>query len=490
MYLLQSSSQKHVSYFFKFAICMLVCFIVSCESDTGETDKDKTKEITSDDIAIVIGHGYDITGRYAYSPEIKEAVLDFAKLSEAGLVKEDTNLAEGNFKSTSGSTITEYQKSLAISASASASVGVPGAGFSAEVGAHFNREKYENSQYSFATSTSKITKTSHFVEGRRDPSQLTDYVSAQFLKDLDLLSGEELINKYGTDVMLGGIWGARLDYHLSVKKKTESSGIDVGAYAEARASATFGVVEAGGGATASVDSTYSEYFETSSVETTTNAYGGSPEFAQSVHTEGNYDEWIKSIEANPIWCDYYPESLVPIYEFITDLEKKEEISQAYRLYLQDKEIIVKDTVSNITIQDNFYIKGGATKASSGDDEINSQSSGTTNWELEILLMKDGTNLKALIIYTVKEMQGDYTELVLTEDNHTIKVNREIVSIDSPTEYYTNGTVTGKYQSTKIIDVSDCEFLDFASIVIDGSGGDSDNISVYGTWNIDISVRDK
>jgi homospermidine synthase len=71
-------------------------------------------------IKTVLGYGYDITSHYAYSPDIKPAVLDLDKLLEAQRVKEDPNLKYGEFETISGKDINEYMRNITAKVSYSA----------------------------------------------------------------------------------------------------------------------------------------------------------------------------------------------------------------------------------------------------------------------------------------------------------------------------------------------------------------------------------
>lgn len=125
------------------------------------------------------------------------------------MVVEDKNIQAASFLTKSGTDITKYQESLAVSASISNSIGFKGASFSTEVGTNFTKEKYENTENAFATISSRIVKRGFYVEDRRNPAKLTSYVSYRFLNDLNSLTPEQIITNYGTHVMLGSVMGGK-----------------------------------------------------------------------------------------------------------------------------------------------------------------------------------------------------------------------------------------------------------------------------------------
>lgn len=492
---LMSEFKKVTRWMVGFFCFITIVSIFSCgsSSDGGLAPSDIIDpEQNSDLTKVVIGRGYDVTSRYAFSPDIRATVLDHDKLDNDGKIMEDNNLAEAQFYIISGNTISEYQNSLAVSASVAGSIGIPGVSFSSEIGAHFDRSKCETNEYAFATSTSKITKIAYFIEGKNNPTQLLNYLSDEFQSDLQTKSGEALIEKYGTHVMLGGVWGARLDYHLTARKKTLAVGTQIGTYVKNRAEATFDAVTVTAETYAAVDNEFNNYFEVGELIVSTNAYGGSPEYAQSVQNKGDYDAWIASIADNPVWCDYYPESLCPIYEFISAPDKKEEIKKAYADYLKSKVIVVADTLKTKNIYGTFVRQGFTEHTGGGDGDINSKDNRNTEYEFTITIIKDeiNRNLKAEIYLRAEEKLSNYTKLEgrLTGVNAiTIPVNENIISIDLPSTYTLTGTITGQNHDWIPIGES-CPFLSDIEIVIDGSGDDMDDVGIKGNFNIPISYR--
>lgn len=483
-------------------ILILACtglLLSSCSdlfgSGTDKTDKTSDEaEIIEipDTLKLMLGRGYDITGSYASSSEIKNSVLDLDKLKQAAYVKRDPNYRTANFESITGSTIQSYQNSLTTKVSTSASAGIEGLGsFSTEIGASFGMERATNSQYAFATSTSRIVKDAYVIDYRNDPSKLLAYVSEQFASDVLAMTPKQLISNYGTHVMLGGVLGARLDYNMSVKVKKTSSTYSIGAYANAHAEVTIEGISAGGGSSVSVDTEFSEYFETSSRVSDTKVVGGNPELARIVHDKGSYEEWIHSIVGNEIWSDYYPNSLVPITEFIADATKKQAVESYCASYFEGKKIIVSTTThKDIAAANPVLLFGSAyvMNEGMGDTDIHTGSDAITDWELCVEPKKtmDGRNIKVDFVYTVQERKGDATKLVLRQ-TQLIMVNKNIVSIDTPESWTSSGTLYGNQSGIAkiIIDATnkvvpsgaDSPILGFTLIQVDGSGGDENNIWV-------------
>jgi len=291
-------------------------------------------------IETILGYGYDITSRYAYSPDTKAAVLDLDKLLAAQRVKKDPNLKYGEFETITGNDINEYMRNITAKISYSANAGLEKvASFSSEIGANFNKERITKGEYAFTTSTSRIVTGAYNVA---DKSKLDSFLTRSFTDDLETMTSDKLIGKYGTHVMLGAVLGARADYHLSVRKKEQTGTTEVGAYAKAKAEATYQGVTAGAGSSTEVDLKYKQYFYTATTETRTRVFGGKVQYGQDINNKQNYDKWIESIDdENVVWIDYYPNSLVPISDLVTDKSRSNDIANAIIKYCKGKEVIVE-----------------------------------------------------------------------------------------------------------------------------------------------------
>ena len=293
----------------------------------------------------VLGHGYDITGRYAYSPDIKATVLDLDKLLADQRVKNDPNIKSGEFETIYGKDINEYMRKITANVSSSANANVKQVvSFASEVGATFDTERIKRAEYAFATSTSKIVAGAYNIEN----NGLDAYFTQEFLHDLDTMKYPELIRRYGTHVMLGGVLGGRADYHMSVEKKAQTDTTQIGAYANQSANVTYKGVTAGASTKAEVDTKFDKYFYTDKTITKTKVVGGNAGYGREIHEKQEYDNWIKSIEGNELWIDYYPKSLIPLSDLVTD-SRRDALAQAIVAYCSATEIEVLPTYT-LTIE--------------------------------------------------------------------------------------------------------------------------------------------
>jgi hypothetical protein len=353
--------------FFTEAFVLIAVFTLALSScspnggDTGISDSGISEPPPT--VRTVIGYGYDITGRYAYSPDIKSAVLDFNKLQEAQLVKKDPNLRYGEFETITGKDINEYMRNITQKVSYSANAGfLKLVSFSGEVANNFDDKRITRTDYAFTTSTSCIDTEAYNI-GNKDG--LDNFFTTDFTNDLKTMAPGQIIKKYGTHVMLGAVLGARADYHLSVQKKSQDNITNLESYAKARAEVNYKGVTVGASTKNEVDKNYEDYFYTESAREKTNVLGGKPQYGQFIQGKQDYYQWIESIDSNNVvWIDYYPNSLVPISDFVTDKNKSNALSQAIEDYCKSNEVEIKEpkigptSFSDVDTTGNFAIKGG------------------------------------------------------------------------------------------------------------------------------------
>lgn len=477
-------------------VCIIVIGIISisgCKKD-NVVDPNIIKSGTEyGNIAkAVIGRGYDISERFASSEDIKESVLNFNKLTGDSKIIKDGNIAESVVTTREGETIEEYQ--IGFNYARSSNAGIDGL-FSAEVGFNFVYGRAESIGYSYATVSSFTHKYGLYIDGRLNPTSLTDYVSSQFLSDAESMDMETLISIYGTHIIVAGKWGASYNYSMSARRKKVSNEFEFGAYVKAEA--TLEGINFGG--SNSVGGNFSDYFEEYSKSVRTSAIGGDPEFillvADAKTPEGRdlaYEKWLSSIEANPAFCDYYKGGLVPIYEFITDEALKSKLQTGIDTYLSGKGIESVEPVDKI-IQQNFN-EGNFCHITNGDGEIDADG-GPVHAEMTFTIgeeMGDGNNLELKIYMTVEEKKNDYSriegEVIITIPNNEILNSINLSETSYTCTYDTNGfdPKNGQFIPITLTDLP-FPWLTMVSICIDGSGSDEEHIAIIGILSVPVTV---
>ncbi|HBB92370.1 MAG TPA: hypothetical protein DC042_11795 [Bacteroidales bacterium] len=484
------------------SICLgLIMINTACEDFNPFKTNDYVSMGTEDaNIAkAVVGKGYDISSRFAHSESIKESVLDFTLLAGDQKVIKDKNIAQTEVTTKEGNTISEYQMGFDYAQSSKA--GVEGL-FSAEVGFNFGYDRAKRTDYSYATVSSYTHKYGIYIDGKNSPAQLSNYVSAQFLSDVASMDAATLIGKYGTHAIVGGIWGASLDFSMSAQRKSVSNTYSFGAFVSAEA--TLEGINLGG--SQSISAEFSNYFESSTKKYTINAKGGNSEHALSIITastpEGRdnaYAAWVQTIDGNPAFCDYYEGGLVPIYEFITDAAAKAKLQTGIENYLDSKGIDIIEVVTKV-IDKEFEVKDFCTNVGQGDSNVDADGNGKIYVELTFSIEIDMNNDLALSVnMKVHEMKGDYTKLEGSIDKRLF-TNLRINSLEVPqNEFGFNAEITFNPENDAYFPVAILPgfltgqyklpgWLSYVLICIDGgTKDDSHVIGVRGRLKVPVTI---
>lgn len=280
-----------------------------------------------------VGCGTDLFQGYAVESNVKGRVLDIDKLNAQDLLILNPLVEERYYEKISGKSINEYATKL------SSSVGVEGSYmfFSASIKASFTDETYKRAEYSYATIMETNWKNSLKIQNDRwYAALLKDYLTPEAraaINDDDIMywSGQDIINSYGTHVMVGVYAGARLDYHIAVEIESQEHDSELEAYASAKLKGMFASV----GITTSIDAeTYTAMENYESKENITSK-GGDSQYANP-SDDDDYNLWHESISTNPVFCGIIKYGLVPIWEFADTDERQAEIEAAYIAYAEGK----------------------------------------------------------------------------------------------------------------------------------------------------------
>ena len=170
----------------------------------------------------VLGFGYDITGGYCDTSSIQHSVVNFDAVNQLKRIKQSKSRAHVERKTISGESLEEYSHKLESSLNVKVSAACFGASFSSDTTTTSSEE----------TSTSENRKFAQFksVFKNREYEMLIDYknnldpalLQPTFLDDLNISDAATIVEKYGTHVLLGGIFGASAFYNMSYIKSVSN----------------------------------------------------------------------------------------------------------------------------------------------------------------------------------------------------------------------------------------------------------------------------
>jgi hypothetical protein len=308
--------------------------IATAEANRLATERNATLNSFSPQARRVIGAGYDITGHYANFSEVRAHVLDFNRLAIDGFVHGDRARSYEGWIS-EGRDISQYQQNLSQRVNLGARVRTwwswGRASFSAQVRANFDESEFGSTQNAFITSSGIVTIRDYKVFD--PPNRLIPYLSQNFLEDLQNLSAEEIVFKYGTHVILGAKFGGRIDYNMSIRKIDHQTTASLSAYIGAKLRAGIPFIDVRVEADIESLREFRTAFDESTEKVRVISYGGSLSNASAIASNGpsgrEWDNWVASVtEENMTLCDYHTNMLYLLSDFVLDPAKRAQVDGA------------------------------------------------------------------------------------------------------------------------------------------------------------------
>ena len=205
------------------------------EIETLETinSKDSMQILSAGDGQFdALGYGYDVTGEYASLSATRFKVIDIAKLyaNEPDRVNSIIGTTEYT-EYTYGDNAEQFSYNLTgkYSLSALPIVNKVANVFSGTMDVSFHQSGLISNKYSYANA-SKLIKQKQLVVNVTTESIRKNYLSDTFKSDVQSLSPEVLVTKYGTHVLSNIILGAKLDiyYRTETTSSNKGSGVRAG----------------------------------------------------------------------------------------------------------------------------------------------------------------------------------------------------------------------------------------------------------------------
>jgi len=208
------------------AICML-CIITAAFSSCKKNELAEEKNLKNNhgNIAYsgdkkydVLGHGYDVTDRFAEKESTRFQVIDIEKFvaQDPGSYLPKLGVVD-YYDYTFGENGSSYSKRL--SQKYSASLDVFGL-FKGELNLSFAGKDSSSSKYIYASARKIIEQKSMQIFSTVNNIR-ENYLTDKFKSDLSSLSAQQLIAKYGTHVLTDITLGARFDFNY--QSQTNSS---------------------------------------------------------------------------------------------------------------------------------------------------------------------------------------------------------------------------------------------------------------------------
>lgn len=363
-----------------YMLCLLTTAFSSCKKNELAEEKQllgnhKNLAVAGDGKWDLLGHGYDMTGELferENASDVSIIDIDRFNLDYPGRIVTPTD-SKGGYNVYYGANASDYVKDI----NNKKTFGVSGTyrnskSDSLYASANFSKTNQNQNTYTYSSKYSYATYVSWFriktidFTGDATVDLLRNYLTPLFLDNLSNYSADALVERYGTHVLLGIDIGGRLkyDYKGSVVKETTY---------EQKLRAIKAGFSIGIAKIFSIDlsaDVSKEEKTTISNETTDKLfrgtfYGGnnsgtsfSGDVLGNTSQSLNLVSWQQSININNASLININRS-VPIYEFISDPVKKQQVKEAVEKYIADRQVKDLGDVPiyryfNPTSGDHFY----------------------------------------------------------------------------------------------------------------------------------------
>jgi hypothetical protein len=327
----------------KLKILVLCLFILSgckkdfdkiIESDQENNPKLKKTASGGDGRYDVLGYAYDATGLYMDVYSTSYPVVDVGKF----LAQEPNNVETTLAPTTTGYySAGENSEQFAADLTLNANISSDNPLFSLEVKGGYGIENTNSSEFSYANYywISKLKR----IQFNSSVDNLSNYLSDQFIYDLNTKTADWIVLNYGTHVLLSVELGARLQiYYQSIttgnqRKESVTAGM----------AASVGSIFSVGGDVSYNNSLVSN--NTSASLSWSTSGGGAAGLVGSIDLSSpstptiNISNWTNSIElSNAVLVNVAPGKMIYIYDLITDPTKKLAVKAAVEDYISGNTI--------------------------------------------------------------------------------------------------------------------------------------------------------
>lgn len=320
---------------------------LSACTDSSTTDFNTDAELRSagDGLFDVLGYGYDVTGEYLHPKSVKFKVLDIAKYNKDYPGRIDSGTPSwGSDHVYYGYSAMDYISDITKDSNAELKIKNEEKGFAGNI----KGNSYLKSEFSYSSKNSfasvDAVRNRKYLRINDELSRLKNYLSPEFLEDLNRLTADRVVEKYGTHVLIDLTIGGRykLMYKSTIftskdattKKNTVSAGLDF-----VLKKIAFNL---SADRTITVNETLAK--ENHAKELYVMFYGGNGtnlkyDLEKGMPSTVDVASWENAVKldnatlTNINWKETYP-----IYDFISDVNKKAQIQAAVERYIANNQL--------------------------------------------------------------------------------------------------------------------------------------------------------
>lgn len=320
-----------------FYLCLCALFVSSCSETDSFVVQDDSPQLRSlgDGKFDVLGHGYDVTGKYIDGASTKALIIDVESLNKKNMVK-PALYDETTYSHYSGTNIINFSKEI------SHGVGLTGLSFTGSLNYNFKGTYKFDSKKSYGFYSLEFLKKGYTLSAT--VSDLKSHLANNFKNHINSATPSEIVSIYGTHVMTDILLGARLEAFMETEA---TSTTDVKSITDAKLGFTFKNIFK---VDVSFGYTQSLVNKTRDTKLYYKTVGGTAELetGQFIDVDGttvtqpqlNMTKWSQSINSStPRLIKVAPNSMIPIYELVENQTKKAQLKQYIEQYIKEREPI-------------------------------------------------------------------------------------------------------------------------------------------------------
>lgn len=308
---------------------------------------------SGDGLYDILGYGYDVTGEYLHPISVKSPILNIERYNQDHSARIQLGTPSfGNDKMYHGYSSFDYIKNVTTETKATINMNYGTEKDTLFFSGIITKNSYLKTEYSYSDKYSFASldaiRNIKYIYINDEVNRIADYLSDSFKEDLERLTPDRIVERYGTHVLTDFILGGRYKLifrsvitnikNSSSKKRAVKSGF--------MASLDKIGFNYNLESTETIDISLAQ--ENRNKEMYVQFYGGSGtnvkyDLEKGAPSSIDIQSWEKSISlgnsclTNINWKETYP-----IYDFIKDPIKKEEIKLAVQRHIEAAQIHVKE----------------------------------------------------------------------------------------------------------------------------------------------------
>lgn len=307
-------------------MAMAAIMMVGCSKE--EFSEEPTPTPVSDLECTYLGRGYNSAAHYAVDEDVMSPVLSLDLLAAKGYIDTPIRLLATKSYFTFGKDLAQYESRMSECCSLEGN----GWGFKASLKESFSTDAINTKENSFCTARYSKEMVTYRIFTNITVNKLKECLSERFKNDLTSMSVKELLDAYGTHVIVGYTMGGKLEFSISAMNENNVSEDDFKLYASA------GYSNKIGGVSGSADiEKYNKFKnEAKNITEIFQCRGGQ---SGEIKFEGDadarraiYNEWDKSLndKENQVLIQFPSEyrGLIPLNKLIDDPSLSKEVADS------------------------------------------------------------------------------------------------------------------------------------------------------------------